>query len=146
MLLALTIGRYPLSLTDIASFLSATIGFSTLPSDRYDLLYNVIVEIRLPRVLAACLIGASLASSGAAFQAIFRNPLVSPGILGVLSGASFGAAIGLLISGNWMIVQTLAFAMGLMAVALGIGIANLFGTASMVTLVLGGIISSAMFK
>lgn len=145
MLFALTIGRYPLSFTDIGSFFSAAVGLGTLPSDRYDLLYNVIVEIRLPRILAAGLIGAALASSGAAFQAIFRNPLVSPGILGVLGGAGLGAAVGILISGNWFIIQLLAFATGLAAVALGIGIANMFGAASMVTLVLGGIISSALF-
>lgn len=145
MLLALTIGRYPIGIADIAAYLSATVGLSTMPQDRYDLLHNLLVEIRLPRVLAAVLIGGSLASSGAAFQAVFRNPLVSPGMLGVLGGASFGAALGMLLSGDWLVVQALAFATGLLAVAIAVGIANLFGTASMVMLILGGLITGALF-
>ena len=145
MLLALTIGRYPLGVGEIGEFLSAAAGLTSLPAERYDLLRNLIVEIRLPRILAAALIGASLASSGAAFHAVFRNPLVSPGILGVLGGASFGAALGMLISGKWIVVQMLSFAMGLTAVGLGVAVANLFGSASMVMLVLGGMVSGALF-
>jgi iron complex transport system permease protein len=132
-LFALTIGHYPLTFTDISDFIQAVTGFKTLAPDRYAILHNVIVEIRLPRVIAAVLIGAALSISGAAFQAIFRNPLVSPGILGVLGGAGFGAALGLLISGQWIVVQLLAFTMALAAVAIGIFIANLFGPGTMVT-------------
>lgn len=142
---SLTIGRYPLGLTDASEFLQAAVGLRKLAPDRYALLYNLIVEIRLPRVLAAVLIGAALSISGAAFQAVFRNPLVSPGILGVLAGAGFGAALGLLLSEHWIIVQILAFGMGLIAVAFGVLIANLFGPGTMVTLLLGGIISGALF-
>ena len=145
MLLALTIGRYPLGVSDVVAFFGAAFGVSEMAPERYDLLRNLIVEIRLPRVLAALLIGSSLASSGAAFQAIFRNPLVSPGMLGVLGGASFGAALGMLLSGNWLVIQAMAFAMGLLAVGIAIGIANLFGAASMVLLILGGIITGALF-
>jgi len=141
MAFSLALGRYPLTLSDIGEFVQASLGLRELAPERYALLHNIIVDIRLPRVLAAALIGAALAISGTAFQAIFRNPLVSPGILGVLGGAGFGAAIGLLISGHWIVVQLLAFAMALLAVALGILIANLFGPGTMVTLILGGIIS-----
>jgi iron complex transport system permease protein len=145
MVLALGIGRYPLGLADISEFLQASVGLRELAPERYALLHNIIVEIRLPRVLAAVLIGAALSVSGASFQAVFRNPLVSPGILGVLGGAGFGAALGMLISGQWMVVQLLAFAMALLAVGVGVLIANLFGPGTMVTLVLGGIISGALF-
>ncbi|ADJ23557.1 transport system permease protein [Hyphomicrobium denitrificans ATCC 51888] len=145
MAFSLALGRYPLTLSDISEFVQASLGLRELAPERYALLHNIIVDIRLPRVLAAALIGAALAISGTAFQAIFRNPLVSPGILGVLGGAGFGAAIGLLISGHWIVVQLLAFAMALLAVALGILIANLFGPGTMVTLILGGIISGALF-
>ncbi len=145
MAFSLALGRYPLTLSDISEFVQASLGLRELAPERYALLHNIIVDIRLPRVLAAALIGAALAISGTAFQAIFRNPLVSPGILGVLGGAGFGAAIGLLISGHWIVVQFLAFAMALLAVALGILIANLFGPGTMVTLILGGIISGALF-
>ncbi|MBA2124766.1 ABC transporter permease [Hyphomicrobium methylovorum] len=145
MILSLTLGRYPLSIGDISAFFQAAIGLREIEPVRYALLQNIIVEIRLPRILAAVLIGAALSISGAAFQAVFRNPLVSPGILGVLGGAGFGAAIGLLISGHWIVVQLMAFAMAILAVGLAVLIARLFGTGSMLTLILGGIISSALF-
>ncbi|ACB95942.1 FecCD family ABC transporter permease [Beijerinckia indica] len=143
--IALTIGRYPLSLSDLLDFSLASLRVKTIAATRYDLLYNVIVEIRLPRVLAAGLIGAALSISGGAYQAVFRNPLVSPGIMGVLAGASFGAALGMLVASQWFLVQVLAFAFGLGAVALGVIIANLFGPATMITLILGGMISGAFF-
>lgn len=142
---ALTIGRYPIGLSDILAFLGAHLEASALDAERRDLLHNVIVEIRLPRILSAGLIGGALAISGASFQAVFRNPLVSPGILGVLGGASFGAGLGILLSGNWLTIQILAFAMGLVAVGVGVLIANLFGRASTVMLLLGGMISGALF-
>ena len=144
-LLSLTIGRYPLQIGDIAAFFLAMAGLKPMAPESYQLLYNVIVEIRLPRILGAALVGAALASSGAAFQAVFRNPLVSPGILGVLGGASFGAALGILLFGNWAFVQLSAFVMGLVAVSVGRMIANMFGKASMILLVLGGMISAALF-
>lgn len=144
-LFALTIGRYPLQVSDIVAFFQAMLGFKPMAPERYQLLHNLIVEIRLPRVLGAALVGAALASSGAAFQAVFRNPLVSPGILGVLGGASFGAALGILLFGNWAMIQLSAFVMGLVAVGVGLMIANLFGHASMIMLVLGGMISGALF-
>lgn len=111
-LFAITIGRYPLSIGDIVSFFQAMVGLKPMALDRYQLLHNIIVEIRLPRILGAGLVGAALASSGAAFQAVFRNPLVSPGILGVLGGASFGAALGILLFGNWALIQLSALRWG----------------------------------
>lgn len=142
---SLTIGRYPLSFAEIADFVLAWAGFHHLPEARFDMLYNIIVDIRLPRILAAVLIGAALSVSGASFQAVFRNPLVSPGLLGVLGGASFGAALGMLLSANWFIVQLMSFSMGLLAVGVGVGIAGLFGNRGIVMLVLGGVISSGLF-
>lgn len=144
-LAALSVGRYPLGPTDIVTFFCASAALVDLEPARFDLLHNLIVEIRLPRVLAAALIGAALSTSGASFQAVFRNPLVSPGILGVLGGAGFGAALGVLVAGDWLMVQLFAFAMGLVAVGVGVVIANLFGKASVVMLVLGGMISGALF-
>jgi iron complex transport system permease protein len=144
-LLALSVGRYPLPAWDTLRFLGAAAGLASMEPERYALMHNLIVEIRLPRVLAAILIGASLAVSGASFQALFRNPLVSPGLLGVLAGASAGAALGILLGGNWLLVQVLAFLTGLAAAGIGVGIAHLFGGGSLVMLVLGGILSGALF-
>jgi iron complex transport system permease protein len=144
-LLALSLGRYPLPATETLHFLAAAAGFADIDPERYTLLHNLIVEIRLPRVLAAILVGASLSVSGASFQALFRNPLVSPGLLGVLAGASAGAALGIILGGNWLFVQLTTFLLGLAAVVIGVAIAHLFGRGSLVMLILGGILSGALF-
>lgn len=115
-------------------------------NDTYTLLDNIILQIRLPRVLLAILIGASLAVSGAAFQAMFVNPLVSPGILGVLAGASFGAALGMLLSEQWYVVQALAFLFGFVAVGVAVLIGGMVSNSrSTIMLVLGGVISGSLF-
>ena len=145
MLGALCIGRYPLPFVDILRFLGATLGLADMPASEYDTLYNLIVRIRLPRVLAAVLVGTALSTAGATFQGVFRNPLVSPGLLGVLAGSAFGAALGILLGVPWVMVQVLSFAMGIVAVGVGVGIAGLFGSGGIVMMVLGGVISGALF-
>ncbi|MGE8614030.1 MAG: FecCD family ABC transporter permease [Achromobacter veterisilvae] len=145
-LAALSFGPYSVSVWEMLRFLFTLAGIDSMEPPRYAQLYNLIIEIRLPRVLAAVLVGASLSVSGAAYQALFRNPLVSPGLLGVLAGASAGAAIGILLEGNWLLVQTGAFVMGLAAVSVGVGIAHLFGGGSIIMLILGGILSGALFS
>jgi len=145
MLAALCVGRYPLPPADILRFLGAAAGLWEMPTREFDTLFNLIVRIRLPRVLAAVLVGMSLATAGAAFQGVFRNPLVSPGLLGVLAGAAFGAALGIVLDLPWAMVQLLAFLMGVAAVTAGVGIATLFGNGSVIMMVLGGVISGALF-
>ena len=144
-LLALSWGRYPLAPWETMHFLASSLGLIDMEPERYALLYKLIVVIRLPRVLAAILVGASLSVSGASYQALFRNPLVSPGLLGVLAGASAGAALGIILEGNWLVVQASAFFGGLAAVGIGVGIAHLFGRGSLVMLILGGILSGTLF-
>jgi len=78
----------------------------------------IIMNIRLPRVLAAYSIGAALSVSGAAYQGVFKNPLVSPDILGVASGAGVGAAVAILTGLSYFFIQSLAFVFGLIAVTL----------------------------
>lgn len=146
LLAALTTGRYPLPLSALPRFVAAACGGLAMPAAEFERLHNVIVQIRLPRVLAAVLVGMALSTSGAAFQAVFRNPLVSPGLLGVLAGAGFGAALGILLALPWAMVQVLSFAMGIAAVALGLAVAALAGGGGIVMLVLGGIVSSALFS
>lgn len=141
----LAVGRYPLSVWEVLRFIAAQWGMVDMPPERQDFLSNLIVDIRLPRILAAVIVGAALSTSGAAYQAVFRNPLVSPGLMGVLAGAAFGAALGIVLSGNWWVVQVSAFAMGVVAVAFGLGVASIFGRSSLVMLVLGGVISSGLF-
>lgn len=143
---SMTLGKYPLALSDITSFfLFKVSGFGNIDPERHSLLANILIDIRLPRILAAALIGASLSVSGGAFQAMFINPLVSPGILGVLAGASFGAALGMVACENWLAVQLLTFLFGFIAVLVAVGIAKMHKGNTVLLLVLGGVISAALF-
>ncbi|MFH1060740.1 MAG: iron ABC transporter permease [Pseudomonadota bacterium] len=145
-LASLTLGRYPLGFADLLDFAKATLGLAAPVDDqRFLALHNVLISIRLPRIVAAVLIGSSLSVSGAAFQAMFMNPLVSPGLLGVLAGASFGAALGILLAQTWLMVQLCAFACGLVAVLAALGVAAVYRGERLLMLILGGVISGAMF-
>src|SRR5262245_33367265 len=83
---------------------------------------TVVWQVRMPRVLAGILVGAALAAAGATYQGLFRNPLVSPDILGVSAGASLGAVLGIFLSLPVIAIQGLAFAGGLAAVLVVYGI------------------------
>lgn len=99
-----------------------------------------VVAIRLPRTLAALLIGSALSVAGAAYQSMFKNPMVSPDILGVSSGASVGAAAAILLGASLIWVELGAFAGGIAAVFLTTLIPKLVRNSSIVILVLAGII------
>jgi iron complex transport system permease protein len=146
-LFSLTLGRYPIAWQDILALIQFHLGGSgDFEVERLKTISNILWNIRLPRIIAAVMIGAALSVSGAAFQTVFRNPLVSPGLLGVLAGASFGAALAMLLFNHWLLVQLFAFAGGIVAVLFAVAIAasNRFG--SILFLVLGGMISSALFS
>lgn len=143
-MLSLTLGRYPIALPELVQVL-AGLGSGQVADEGQQVLRNVLLEIRLPRILAAILVGAGLSVSGAAFQAVFVNPLVSPGLLGVLAGGSFGAALGMIVSDHWLVVQVSAFLFGLLAVLIALGIVRVYRSESLLMLVLGGIISSGLF-
>lgn len=144
-LCALLLGRYHISTHELSTFIATMLGLSDMPAQRYDLLHSLIIEARLPRVIAAVLVGAGLSVSGAAYQGVFRNPLVSPGLLGVLSGCAFGAALGIIWHLAPLAIAVVACLTGLVAVAVGLGIAHMFHTPSILLLVLGGIVANALF-
>ncbi|WP_010261961.1 FecCD family ABC transporter permease [Treponema primitia] len=154
-LVSFVVGRYHVTLGEILQtavieimnrfFTLFNIGSVTELSDRQREILFLMGDIRLPRILAAVLVGAALASSGAVYQAMFVNPLVSPGILGVLAGASFGAALGIVIIRSWLATQILAFVFACVAVALSILLSLFFPRSSLLVLILGGMISSAFF-
>lgn len=108
-----------------------------------DLLKSVIIDIRLPRILLVFFTGAVLAVSGTALQAVFRNPLVSPYVLGLSSGAAFGAALALWLS--FFSVQLSAFIFAVAAVALSYFMAQKNKTVTVVSLILAGIITNGIF-
>ena len=143
---SMTLGKYPLTFNDIAGFfLFKIFGAGSMEPERYQLLRSLLIDIRLPRIIAAILIGASLAVAGTSFQAMFVNPLVSPSLLGVLAGASFGAALGMVFSKSWVAVQLLTFCFGFVAVLISVGIARMHKGNTILLLVLGGVISGALF-
>jgi iron complex transport system permease protein len=116
-----------------------------LAADIPDVARRLVLRVRLPRALAALLIGASYGGTGTAFQAIFKNPLVDSNILGVTSGASFGAALALLLLlNNWQ-VQLFAFAFGLIAVGLAFFGSRLYKTSPLLILTLMGILIGSLF-
>jgi iron complex transport system permease protein len=115
LLLAFTVGRYPISLADLFDVIAAKLAGRA--SDLPAAVENVIWQVRGPRVIAAALVGAALAVAGAAFQGLFRNPLVSPDILGASSGAALGAVLGIFFSLGVFAIQGLAFIGGLIAVS-----------------------------
>ena len=103
LLAAFMVGRYPVGLGDLLDVLrSKALGHHTDVSPAIE---SVILQVRGPRVLAAVLVGAALALAGTAFQGLFRNPLVSPDILGASSGAALGAVIGIYLSFGVLAIQ-----------------------------------------
>jgi len=115
LLLAFTVGRYPVSLGELLTVLLAKVTGQT--ADVPTAVQSVVLQVRGPRVLAAALVGAALAVAGTAFQGLFRNPLVSPDILGASSGAALGAVTGIFFSLGVLAIQAFAFVGGLVAVA-----------------------------
>lgn len=141
--LAVCVGKFEVTPGEVLEILwCRTWG---LPSRYPDMTVNVVMELRVPRILASVLVGAALALSGAAYQGIFCNPLISPDFLGVSSGACVGAALAILLSLTSGYIQLFAFLGGIAAVALAMTLPMLFRDNSNIMLVLSGIIvGSAM--
>ena len=141
---SLLLGKYGFSAEDYARYALALLRGESLKD--FEVMHTLLLEIRLPRILACVLIGASLAISGAAYQAMFVNPLVSPSILGVLSGAGFGAAVGMFFKLNEYLIQLSTFGFGFFAVAVALSVSALYSrSGSVIVLVLGGVISGSLF-
>jgi iron complex transport system permease protein len=142
--LSLFLGRYDLQPLDLLKMIAAQV----VPIDRTwsEATETVIVRIRLPRILMAAFVGAGLAISGASFQGLFRNPLVSPDILGVTSGAGFGAALAILFSASELQVQMSAVAFGLLSVLLTYALSRVYRSTPTLMLVLSGIVVGSIFS
>jgi iron complex transport system permease protein len=140
---SLTVGRYALGPVELFKSLLGTF----VPGVHAHLTlidHVVLVQVRVPRVLAAITVGAALAGSGASLQSMFQNPLVSPDILAVSFGAGFGASLGLFFGLPFGEVQLLAFAGGIIGVTLTLVFAQMIGRGATVVLVLAGIVVGAM--
>lgn len=141
---SMTIGRYGIPPGQIFKTIGAFVNGSVKMDN--DQQTAVLFAIRIPRIVLAVLAGAALAASGAAYQGLFKNPMVSPDILGVSSGASVGACIAILLSLSGYQIQILAFAFGLLAVFMVLAISNAVGrgNGSLLIMVLAGTVISAL--
>ena len=136
-------GRYPVSPVDVVK----TILSPIFPQLTVSSTINTIVwQIRLPRILAALLVGASLSIAGTAFQGIFKNPLVSSDLLGVSNGAGFGAALAILFSGSGIVIQIFAFIFGIISVSITYLISKAYRAGGILILILSGVAISAFFN
>ncbi len=143
-LTAVAVGKYPIGLTTVGRLIIDLFAAQKI-GVHLDTPALVLWTVRMPRILMAILTGAALAVAGVVFQSLFKNPLVSPSILGVTSGANFGAALALLwLGGDATMLQGSAFVWGLIAVGLAYQIGKR-GDNSITTLVLAGVIVSALF-
>ena len=141
---SLLVGRYALSPGQLVHMLWARVtgGAADWPiSDD-----KVVFAVRLPRVAAAALVGAALAVSGAAYQGMFRNPMVSPDILGASTGAGFGAAVAILLGAGYFGISAAAFCCGLLAVAAAWLVSRLSKANQAVALILAGMMISSLFS
>lgn len=143
--LSFGVGRYPIPFARVGQLLFP--WWRGTGGEGAGEMATVMFSIRLPRILAAMLVGAALSASGAAYQGLFRNPLVSPGILGVSAGASFGAALAILLAFNSVGLQLTAFAFGLLAVACTYGVGAVLGRRGepVLVMILAGVIMATLF-
>ena len=144
--ISVVIGRYSISIGDffrlVFSKLSAAggIGSTDLSAEK------VLFEIRLPRIAAALLIGSALSLAGVSYQGMFRNPLVSPDILGASTGAGFGAALAILWGCSYYTITLSAFIFGIAAVTIAYAVSRLSRANETLAMILSGMVVSSLFS
>lgn len=139
-LVCMCVGKYSLTPAECINIIFGKIAGVEGSWDAMD--EKLLMGVRLPRVMATVIVGAALALSGAVYQGIFKNPLVSPDFLGVSSGACIGAAVAILLSLSSALIQVCAFIGGIAAVTLTVMIPKAMKSDSNIMLVLAGIIVS----
>jgi len=143
---SLFLGRLFIDPLTVVKILGNKLLFIPVDSTWTDAAENVVLRIRLPRAIMAGAVGAGLSISGAAFQGMFHNPLVSPFILGVSAGAGFGAALAIVNGGSMIMIQIMAFVFGIVAVAVTYLTSRIYKTTPILMLVLSGMVVSALFQ
>ena len=137
--ISLFFGRYHLSLSEVVFSLAK-------PQSVSDAARVAVIHLRLPRAIASAFVGASLAVSGAAFQSVFRNPLVNSGILGVSNGAGFGACVAIVFFGGGVFTYIFSFAFAVSAVLLSYFAGRISRVTTSITMILGGVIVGTFFS
>lgn len=141
-LVSLGVGKYIITPFDVVrTLLSPIIPFDEMTAQQWSAIFN----IRLPRICAAFLVGAALATAGAAYQGMFQNPLVSPDILGASAGAGFGAALAIFSGLPSVMITVFAFCGAISAVGIAYLVSRLAKGNATLSLVLGGILVGSLF-
>lgn len=140
--IALCLGRYPVSPARVLQIITGPIT----GGERSGVEWNTVINTRLPRVLAAMLIGMALSEAGSAYQGIFKNPMVSPDLLGVSAGACVGAALGILLGFDSVGIQISAFVIAIASVLIATLIPRAFHDNSILMLVLAGIVVTGLMN
>lgn len=143
---SLFLGRFTVDFKSVLKILSNYFFNTNYEKTWTDSAAKVIIEVRFPRAVMAALIGAGLSISGATYQGMFHNPLVSPYILGVSAGASFGAALGIVLSLPYLYIQMIAFLFGIIAVLITFFLSHVYKSTPILMLVLAGTVVSAFFQ
>lgn len=143
MLFAIGAGRFSVSAPRIVEILLTWLQNPGYAPEQMD--ERVVHLVRMPRVLLAALSGAALAVGGAALQGVFRNPLVSPQVLGISQGAAFGGALAILVGYSGVVLLGMAFFFGLAALVLVGALARIDGRTEVITVILSGMVIGALF-
>ena len=143
-ILSFLIGSVDISVREVIDILRSKI----MPVEQYweDVLDRIVTNVRFPQITLSVLIGGALSVSGASYQTVFKNPMVSSDILGVSAGAGFGAAFAMLNGCSWWEIQVAAFVCGVAAVSIAYAIGAIFGKQNLTVLVLAGVVVSSFFQ
>jgi iron complex transport system permease protein len=137
-------GRFPITPAQLFGILlSKVFNIQQFWTDQME---TILFNVRLPRVLLACLVGCSLSTAGASYQGIFQNPMAAPDILGATSGAAFGAALAILNNANSLTITLYAFFFSLLTVSIVYLISKKARGHKVLGLVLSGIMVSSLFS
>ncbi|MGB4504160.1 MAG: iron ABC transporter permease [Syntrophaceticus sp.] len=143
-IISFQLGRYPIPAKEVLGIaLSKIYPIEQFWMDRVEM---VLINIRLPRIILACLVGCCLSAAGAAYQGVFQNPMAAPDILGASAGAAFGAALAILNYGSSFMITVSAFFFSLLTVTLVYLISKKVKGKSILGLILSGIIVSSLFS
>jgi iron complex transport system permease protein len=142
-ILSFFLGRYPITPSQLFGILFSKI----FPINQFwlDQMETIVFNVRLPRIMLACLVGCSLSAAGASYQGIFQNPMAAPNILGATAGAAFGAALAILNKGNYLTIMLSAFFFSLLTVAIVYFVSKNAKGSKLLGLILSGIIVSSLF-
>ncbi len=144
LIVSLFIGRYPIDIKTVFQVISKGVFHTNQEISATD--FSLIWDVRMPRAILAIMVGGSLGISGAALQGLFRNPLVDSSLLGVSSGAGFGAALAIILFSNVFSIYILAFVFSMIAVMISVRVGKINNYTSTILLVLGGVIVSSIFS